>query len=76
MSDPLLFFTVPTSPPDDLKCTLNSDKSLEFTWKLPRKGMIDSTKKTDMNYHFAYWLKEKAGKYFLTEWHKIVLILI
>ena len=54
MSDPLLFFTVPTSPPDDLKCILNSDKSLKFTWKLPRKGMVDSTKKTDMNYHFSF----------------------
>ena len=64
MSDPLLFFTVPTSPPDDLKCTLNSDKSIEFTWKLPRKGMIDSIK-TPLKYHFKYWIEKKAGKYYL-----------
>ena len=58
VSDPLLFYTVPTSPPDELKCELNTDKSLSFSWKLPRKGMKDSDGKVDINYHFSYWIED------------------
>ena len=60
ISDPLLFYTAPTSPPDDLKCLLNTDMSLEFSWKLPRTGMTNSIENIDMDYHFAYWIKEET----------------
>ena len=60
ISDPLLFYTVPTSPPDDLKCLLNTDMSLEFSWKLPRKGMTHSIDNTDMVYNFAYWIEHSS----------------
>ena len=60
ISDPLLFYTVPTSPPDDLKCLLNTDMSLEFSWKVPRTGMTHSIENIDADYHFSYWIKEET----------------
>ena len=34
--------------------------SLEFSWKLPRTGMTHSLENIDMDYHFAYWIKEET----------------
>ena len=56
---------MPTSQPDDLKCILTTDKSLEFSWKLPRKGMTNSVGKVDVNYRFSYWIEEKTGGMYL-----------
>ena len=60
ISDPLLFYTVPTSPPSDLKCELKTDMSLDFSWKLPRNGMTSSIDNTVMDYNFAYWIRQET----------------
>ena len=63
---------MPTSQPDDLKCILTTDKSLEFSWKLPRKGMTNSIGTVDVNYHFSYWIEEKTGGMYIPKYFRVI----